>query len=138
MTTPGFDMTTPDFARIEARLRAATAALNEVMEEAVIELARFERENRPTEEERRALHEAALRGDLGDDMRTLARRIEAGEDDWDAVFSGRSPNDELLREHLENMIEANRDAITRAIEEDEEFDPYPPDLDGHGRFRRDS
>lgn len=129
-------MTAPDFDRIEAQLRAATAALTEAMEEAVIELARFERENRPTEEERRALQEAALRGELGDDMRTLARRVEAGQDDWDAIFSGRSPNADLLREHLENMIEANRDAITQAIEEDEEFDPYPAELGGPGRFER--
>lgn len=126
-------MTAPDFARIEEQLRAATAALDEALEQAVLELARFERENRPTEEERRALQEAALRGELGDDMRTLARRVETGQDDWDAIFSGRSPNAELLRGHLENMIEAHRDAITRAIEEDEEFDPYPAELDGPGR-----
>lgn len=120
-------MTMPDFTRIEEQMRAAKAALEEAMEEAVRELARFERENRPTEEERRALHQAALRGELGDDMRTLARHVEAGRDSWDDVFSGESPNAELLRGHLNRMVSANRDAIARAIEEDEEFDPYPAD-----------
>jgi hypothetical protein len=120
-------MTAPDFARIEARLRQAKAELNEAMQDAVQELARFERENRPTEEERRALQEAALRGDLGADMRTLARRVDSGEDSWDAIFSGASRFIDLLRGHLDRMIAANREAIARAIEEDEEFDPYPED-----------
>lgn len=127
-------MTAPDFAHIEARIRAARAALDEAMEEAVRDMARFERENRPTEEERRALQEAALRGDLGDDMRTLARRVDAGQDDWDAIFSGRSPNAELLRGHLDRMISEHREAIVRAIEEDEDFDPSSPgDAGGPGR-----
>ena len=119
-------MTAPDFAGIEERMRAAKAALGEAMEEAVRELARFERENRPTEQERQALQEAALRGELGDDMRTLARRVDAGEDSWDAIFAGESPNTELLRGHLDRMIEANREAIARAFEEDDEFDPGEP------------
>jgi hypothetical protein len=117
-------MTAPDFARIEEQVRAAKAALNEAMEQAVRELARFERENRPTEEERRALQEAALRGELGEDMRTLARRVDAGEDSWDAIFAGESPNADLLRGHLDRMIEANRDAIARAIEQEPDFDLY--------------
>ena len=123
-------MTAPDFARIEEQMRTAKAALNEAMEHAVRELARFERENRPTEEERRALQQAALRGDLGDDMRTLARRVDAGQDNWDAIFSGESPTADLLRGHLDRMISANREAIARGIEEDDEFDPYPEDPDG--------
>ena len=122
-------MTAPDFARIEEQMRAARDALNDTMEHAVRELARFERENRPTDEERRALQEAARRGELGDDMRTLARRVDAGEDTWDAIFAGESPHADLLRGHLDRMIAANRDAITRAIEEDDEFDPYPEDPD---------
>lgn len=120
-------MTAPDFARIEQQMRAAKDALNDAMEHALREMARFERENRPTEEERRELQQAALRGELGDDMRTLARRVEAGEDNWDAIFSGESPNAELLRGHLDRMVSANRDAIVQAIEEDEDFDPADPD-----------
>jgi hypothetical protein len=116
-------MTAPDFSRIEEQMRAANAALNDAIEDAVRELARFERENRPTEQERRALQEAALRGELGDDMRTLALRVETGEDNWDAIFSGESANTDLLRGHLDRMILANREAITRAFEEDDEFDP---------------
>lgn len=119
-------MTAPDFARIEEQLRAAKAALDAAMEQAVREMARFERENRPTDEERRALQEAALRGELGDDMRTLARRVEAGHDTWDAIFAGQSPSSDLLRGHLERMISENREAIAHAFEEDDDFDPNQP------------
>src|SRR5262249_9521264 len=126
-------MTAPDFARIEARLQEAKAALNEAMQDAVLALARFERENRPTDEERLALQEAALRGDLGTDMQTLARRVDSGEDSWDAIFSGASPYTDLLGAHLDRMIAANREAIARAVEEDDEFDPYPEDPDATGR-----
>ncbi|MEN3612256.1 hypothetical protein [Plantactinospora sp. ZYX-F-223] len=120
-------MTSPDFAYIEQRMRAATAELREAMESALQEMLRFQRENRPTEEERRALQEAALRGDLGDDMRTLARLVEAGEEDWDRIYSGESPNAGLLRGHLDRMVAEHRDDIVRAIEEDEEFDPMDPE-----------
>ena len=111
----------PDFDYLDRRMRAATAELDGVMEKAVRDLSRYERENRPSEQDRRALHEAALRGELGHDMRRLARYIENGEDSWDAVFSGRSPHGELLRGHLERMIERNRDAIAQAVEEDEQL-----------------
>jgi hypothetical protein len=123
-------MTAPDFARIEEQMRAAKAALREAMEDAVRDLARFERENRPTDEERRALQEAALRGDLGDDMRTLARRVDAGEDSWDAIFSGQSPHSDLLRGHLDRMISEHRDAIVEAIEQEEDFELYRQDPGG--------
>jgi hypothetical protein len=118
-------MTAPDSASLDARLRAARDELRDAMEQAMRDLARFERENRPTAEEQRALQDAALRGDLGADMRTLARRVDTGEDSWDAIFSGRSPHADLLRGHLERMIAENRDAIREAIEEDDEFDPFP-------------
>ncbi|GAA3754423.1 hypothetical protein GCM10022225_44010 [Plantactinospora mayteni] len=120
-------MTSPDFDYIEQRMRAATAALNEAMESALQEMLRFQRANRPTEEEHRAFQEAALRGDLGDDMRTLARLVEAGEDDWDRIYSGESPNAGLLRGHLDRMVEEHRDEIVRAIEEDDDFDPTNPE-----------
>jgi hypothetical protein len=126
-------MTMPDFTRIEEQMRAAKDALDEAMEHAVRELARFERENRPTEEERRALQEAALRGDLGADMRTLARRVDSGEDTWDAIFAGESPYADLLGGHLDRMISANREAIAQAIEEGDDFDPHPEDPDQTGR-----
>lgn len=119
---------TNDFSHLDQQLRAAKAELGDVMEQAVRDLARYRRENQPTEQERRALQEAALRGDLGDDMRQLARLVDRGQDSWDAIFSGESPNRELLRGHLDRMIAANSEAIVRAIEEDEDFDPsQPPD-----------
>jgi hypothetical protein len=118
-------VTTPDFEYLDRRMRAAKAELDEYLEKASRDLLTYKRENQPTPEEQRALQQAALRGELGDDMRDLARYIERGEDTWDDVFSGRSPNKELLRGHLDRQIEANREAIARAFEE-EEFDPSQP------------
>jgi len=122
-------VTAPDFSALERQLRLAKAELNAAMEQAVRDLSRYRRDNEPTEQERRALQEAALRGDLGDDMRELARKVDRGQDNWDAIFSGESPNAELLRGHLDRMLTAHRGAIIQAIEEDEDFDPYPPELD---------
>ncbi|HEX6685984.1 MAG TPA: hypothetical protein VF062_24620 [Candidatus Limnocylindrales bacterium] len=116
-------MTAPDFSAIEARMQQAKAALNDAMEGAVRAMERFERENKPTAEEQRQMQQAALRGELGDGMRTLAQQVEAGRDDWDAIFSNRSPNSHLLQDHLTRMVEANREAIQQAFEEDDEFDP---------------
>jgi hypothetical protein len=90
---------------------------------------RFERDNKPTAEEQRQMQQAALRGELGDGMRTLARRVQNGQDSWDRIFSGRSPESHLIEEQVTRVIEANRDAIRQAFE-DEEFDPaVEPDED---------
>lgn len=117
-------MTTP-----EDRIRAAKAELDGVIERAQQDLYRFQRRNEPTPEALRALQEAAARGDLGEDMRELARRIESGRDSWQAVFAGDSPNAALLRGHLERMAEENREAIATAVEEDESFDPFATSSD---------
>jgi hypothetical protein len=114
-------MTGP-FAEFAERIQAARAEFEAALAQAEQDLSRFRRENRPTPEERQQLQEAALRGDLGDDMRELAEHVDRGEDNWDAVFSGESPNVELLRGHLERTIADNQEAVTQALEDDEEFD----------------
>lgn len=114
-------MTTP-----EERIGAAIAELDSVIGRAQRDLDRFQRDNQPTREEQQALQDAARRGDLGDDMRELARRIERGQDSWRAVFAGESPNVGLLRGHLERMAEENREAISAALVEDDDFDPFAP------------
>jgi hypothetical protein len=123
VTVPGFD----------DRLRAAMAELDHVIDRAQEDLYRFQRDNQPTREELQALQDAARRGELGDDMRELARRIEAGQDSWRAVFAGESPNAALLRGHLDRMAEQNREAIRTALADDEEFDPFAPSPDLSGR-----
>lgn len=114
-------MTDP-FSELTERLRAAREQLSAVLAQAEQDLSRYKRENQPTPEERQQLQEAALRGELGDQMRELGERIDRGEDTWDAVFAGDSPNAELLQGHVERMIAENRDAIVEAFEENEEFD----------------
>jgi hypothetical protein len=118
---------TSDFSRLEDELRAATAELDGVIAQARVDLARFERDNQPTAAELRALQEAAASGSLGFDMQELARRVDDGADSWPAIFSGESPNSVLLQGHLTRMIEENREAARVAIEEDEEFEPFPSD-----------
>jgi len=70
-----------------------------------------------TDEERSALEEQAESGELGEDMQTLVGRIKAGEDSWEQVFSGESPNGVLLQGHLTKMFEEHRDDIALAFEE---------------------
>lgn len=118
---------TSDFSSLDDQLQAAKAELGQTIAGAQRDLARFQRENQPTTEERRALQEAALRGELGDDMRELARRVSRGEDTWEGIFSGDSPAAGLLRNHLGRMATEQRAAIITAIEQDESFDPFPPD-----------
>jgi hypothetical protein len=118
---------TSGFPELDDRLRAAMAELDQVVGQARQDLARFDRENQPTREELRELHDAARRGELGFDMEELARLVDEGRDTWPAIFSGESPNSILLRGHLERMIEENQEAVRTAIEEDPDFDPFPPD-----------
>ena len=125
-------MTAPDFSQLDEQLRAARAELGNLLESVSRDLLEFKRANEPTPQERQALQDAALRGDLGDDMRRLARYVDDGEDSWDAIFSGRSPHRDLLAGHLDRMIEANRDAIQQAFEEDPDFDPAEPPEDQAG------
>jgi hypothetical protein len=118
---------TSDFSDFDGQIQAAKAELSEVITQAQEDLARFRRENKPTDEERQALQDAALRGELGEEMRELARRVSTGRDTWEAVFSGDSPSSALLQGHLDRMAEQNRTVISTAIEQDPDFDPFPPD-----------
>ncbi|MGH3912645.1 MAG: hypothetical protein ACRDTC_04445 [Pseudonocardiaceae bacterium] len=118
---------TSGFSDLDNRIQAAKAELGQAIAQARQDLARFRRENQPTAEERQALRDAALRGELGEDMRELARRVDSGQDTWEAIFSGDSPNAGLLRGHLDRMAAQNRAAIATAVEEDPDFDPLPPD-----------
>lgn len=70
-----------------------------------------------TPEEKEALEEQAASGELGDDMRTLVERIRGGEDTWEQVFSGDSPNASLLQGHLTKMFEEHQEDIALAFEE---------------------
>ena len=70
-----------------------------------------------TDEERQALEEQAESGELGDDMKTLVEKIRGGEDTWEQVFSGQSPNGALLQGHLDRMVEEHQDDIALAFEE---------------------
>ena len=88
-----------------------------------------------TDEEKEALEEQAASGELGDDMKTLVEKIRGGEDTWENVFAGESPNGALLQGHLTKMFEEHQDDLALAFEElieEEEakgnfvFDEVPP------------
>lgn len=70
-----------------------------------------------TDGEKQALEEQAESGELGDDMKTLVEKIRGGEDTWEQVFSGQSPNGALLQGHLDRMVEEHQDDIALAFEE---------------------
>jgi hypothetical protein len=70
-----------------------------------------------TDEEKQALEEQAGSGELGEDMKTLVEKIRGGEDTWEQVFSGESPNGALLQGHLTRMVEEHQDDIALAFEE---------------------
>lgn len=70
-----------------------------------------------TPEEKEALEEQASSGELGDDMATLVEKIRGGEDTWEQVFSGESPNATLLQGHLTKMFEEHKEDIALAFEE---------------------
>ena len=70
-----------------------------------------------TDEEKQALEEQAESGELGEDMKTLVEKIRGGEDTWEQVFSGESPNGALLQGHLTRMVEEHQDDIALAFEE---------------------
>jgi hypothetical protein len=70
-----------------------------------------------TDEEKAALEEQAESGELGEDMKTLVGRIKDGDDSWERVFSGESPNGALLQGHLTRMFEEHKEDIALAFEE---------------------
>jgi hypothetical protein len=107
--------------RSQAEILAAIAEAREDLGASLADLqATVEQMNaRPllTEEEREALEEQAESGELGEDMLTLVGRIKDGEDTWEQVFAGESPNGALLQGHLTRMFEEHKEDIALAFEE---------------------
>jgi hypothetical protein len=107
--------------RSQAEILAAISAAREDLTSSLADLrSSVDRLNaRPllTDEEKQALEEQAESGELGDDMRTLVEKIRGGEDTWEQVFSGQSPNGALLQAHLSRMVDEHQDDIALAFEE---------------------
>jgi hypothetical protein len=128
-----------DDPRSQAEILAAISAAREDLTASLADLkATVDHMNaRPllSDEEKEALEEQAASGDLGDDMKTLVEKIRGGDDTWENVFSGESPNGALLQGHLTKMVEEHQDDLALAFEElieEEEakgnflFDEVPP------------
>lgn len=107
--------------RSQAEILAAISAAREDLTASLADLRATVEElgRRPllTDEEQEALEEQAASGELGEDMRTLTDKIRSGEDTWEQVFSGQSPNGALLQSHLTRMLEEHQDDIALAFEE---------------------
>jgi predicted nuclease with TOPRIM domain len=107
--------------RSQAEILAAISAAREELTESLADLkATVDQMNaKPmlSEEEKEALEEQAESGELGEDMKTLVEKIKSGEDTWEQVFSGESPNGSLLQGHLTKMFEEHKDDIALAFEE---------------------
>ena len=107
--------------RSEAEILAAFEAAREELAVSTAELqdAIADLKSQPllTDEEREKLEEQAESGALGDDMQTLVRKIRDGEDTWEAVFAGESPNGALLQGHLTTQLEEHLEDIQLAWED---------------------
>ena len=110
-----------DDPRSQAEILAAISAAREDLTASLADLkATVDQMNaRPllSDEEKEALEEQAASGDLGDDMKTLVEKIRGGDDTWENVFSGESPNGALLQGHLTRMVEEHKDDLALAFEE---------------------
>ncbi len=93
-----------DDARHELRdaLRAARAALSRARVVA-------------TREELNALQRQALSGELGPEMRRLARRVAEGGTTWAAVFDGTSPDADLSSNHVTRMADTHAPELRRRV-----------------------
>lgn len=110
-----------DDPRSQAEILAAISAAREDLGASLADLqASVDQLNaRPllTDEEKEALEEQAESGELGDDMKTLVEKIKGGEDTWEQVFSGESPNGSLLQGHLTKMFEEHKEDLALAFED---------------------
>jgi hypothetical protein len=110
-----------DDLRSQAEILAAIAEAREDLTTSLADLQQtVEAMNaRPllTDEEKDALEAQAESGELGEDMATLVRKIKGGEDTWDQVFSGDSPNATLLQGHLTKMFEEHKEDLALAFED---------------------
>jgi hypothetical protein len=110
-----------DDPRSQAEILAAISAAREDLTASLADLkATVDQMNaRPllSDEEKEALEEQAASGELGDDMLSLVEKIRGGEDTWENVFSGESPNGALLQGHLTKMVEEHQDDLALAFEE---------------------
>ncbi len=70
-----------------------------------------------SDEEREALEKQAESGQLGEEMKELVTKIKGGEDSWEAVFAGESPNGSLLQGHLTKLVEDNIEDLQLAFED---------------------
>lgn len=107
-------------------IAAGWRQLQETIAQARSALDRVRAEPTTTPEERRELQRVALTGELGPDMQTLARHVEAGRTSWPEVFEGISPYTDLLRGHLDRMAVLHGDAVRAQLEADPTFDPSAP------------
>jgi len=104
-------------AEILAAIESAREELTGTMADLQATIAQLDAQPLLSDEEREKLEEQAESGELGDDMKELVAKIKGGEDTWDAVFSGQSPNGALLTGHLTKMWEENGEDIALAFEE---------------------
>ena len=107
--------------RSQAELLAAIGAAREDLTASLTDLrASVEQLSaRPllTDQERQALEEQAGSGELGEDMKELVEKVRGGEDTWEQVFSGESPNGALLQGHLARIVDEHQEDIALAFEE---------------------
>jgi hypothetical protein len=61
------------------------------------------------------LQRQALSGEVGPELRRVARRVAEGSTTWAAVFDGTSPDVDLIRAHVSRMAGAHGPELRRRI-----------------------
>lgn len=112
-------------SRLPLGAQLALAELQAATEDLRAKTARAKAETRMTREEREEFEQAARSGRIGSEMQQLGEKVDAGEDSWEAIWSGRSPNRALFGTFFDRTWAEVAPDVKRQIEQDDDT-PQPP------------
>lgn len=112
-------------SRLPLGAQLALAELQAATEELRAKTAHAKAETRMTREEREQFEQAARSGRLGPEMQQLEEKVDRGEDSWEAIWSGGSPNQALFSTFFDRTWSEVAAQVKRAIEEDDDVEPPP-------------
>lgn len=103
-------------AQARQETRAAVSSLRAMTAQIRREQAAFRRERDRRSTDRA---EQARSGELGPEIQTVQRRVDAGQTTWDDVFQGR--DDHPSADRVRRNVERNLDQVAEGLREDPEF-----------------
>ena len=106
-------------------VQLAMAEVQAATDELRATTARARAETRMTRDEREEFEQAARSGRLGPEMQQLAEKVDRGDDSWEAIWSGRSPNQALFLTYFDRTWAEVGPQVKRAVEADDDLEPPP-------------